>query len=586
MGYVLVLFSIGVILVGIRLYLKSKVKGKEKIYDLIVIGSGVVGSTSAICAAKKGLSVLVIEKDRHPRHKLGESLVPSSTALLDLIAETFNIPEFRDLLRYPSLVKKGIPAWPKNHFWFGVHSEGEILLPSSEFLFQTMPPPIGPDVHILRSSFDMYLASLFPTYGVDYIDKSTVSQIERSGSIWNIGTRLGNKQGKFLVDASGNGLVGRRFGNWNEPRTMKTNTRNIFGLFQVKGSVDLEFLSPQESFLFKRCCGTMHHCFKGGWIWVIPFDNNQVSVGMTLNRDIFPEDSSKSPEEEFWTVIEKFPSIFEHFSRMKLNGKIFRQGQIQKSCTSIIGEGYILTPHAAGFVDPLYSTGIAQSFAFILRFIPAIVDENGKMFPNYEKLRQVDKNFQIELAHADTLVASSYLSWNDPRKYQYVFYLWVLASQAQFRRVSGHDPDLNRPFLFGAGEVSKTNVPFPSSLNKIYEALLNEKDVSYIKKEFEDLASSFSSWEHRIRTGVIIDEQGRVNAGATPYDFICGKNFWRMITSESIPEGLLKMKELVCPKYMDLITQRRRPEAEENAFKALRIAFKPGDLGLPEKNKK
>ncbi|MBL0330607.1 MAG: tryptophan 7-halogenase [Bacteroidetes bacterium] len=49
-----------------------------KQYDVIVIGGGPSGSTSASLLALKGLSVLLLEKEAFPREHVGESLIPIS----------------------------------------------------------------------------------------------------------------------------------------------------------------------------------------------------------------------------------------------------------------------------------------------------------------------------------------------------------------------------------------------------------------------------------------------------------------------------------------------------------------------------
>jgi flavin-dependent dehydrogenase len=46
------------------------------LYDVIVIGGGPAGSSSATYLRKLGLSVLVLEKEKFPRDHVGESLIP------------------------------------------------------------------------------------------------------------------------------------------------------------------------------------------------------------------------------------------------------------------------------------------------------------------------------------------------------------------------------------------------------------------------------------------------------------------------------------------------------------------------------
>ena len=50
--------------------------------DVLVVGGGPAGSTAAALLAEKGYKVVLLEKDRHPRFHIGESLLPLNLPLL------------------------------------------------------------------------------------------------------------------------------------------------------------------------------------------------------------------------------------------------------------------------------------------------------------------------------------------------------------------------------------------------------------------------------------------------------------------------------------------------------------------------
>ena len=52
-------------------------------YDVIVAGSGPAGSTAATLLAQQDHNVLIIERSRHPRFHIGESMLPLSTLVFD-----------------------------------------------------------------------------------------------------------------------------------------------------------------------------------------------------------------------------------------------------------------------------------------------------------------------------------------------------------------------------------------------------------------------------------------------------------------------------------------------------------------------
>ncbi|MDH5668767.1 MAG: FAD-dependent oxidoreductase, partial [Nitrospira sp.] len=51
--------------------------------DVLVVGGGPAGAAISAQLAQKGWNVHVLEKDRHPRFHIGESLLPHTLPMLD-----------------------------------------------------------------------------------------------------------------------------------------------------------------------------------------------------------------------------------------------------------------------------------------------------------------------------------------------------------------------------------------------------------------------------------------------------------------------------------------------------------------------
>src|SRR5678809_249051 len=51
-------------------------------YDVVIAGGGPAGATAAIILARAGFSVCVLEKETHPRHHIGESILPRNMRLI------------------------------------------------------------------------------------------------------------------------------------------------------------------------------------------------------------------------------------------------------------------------------------------------------------------------------------------------------------------------------------------------------------------------------------------------------------------------------------------------------------------------
>ncbi|MGH8161082.1 MAG: NAD(P)/FAD-dependent oxidoreductase, partial [Gammaproteobacteria bacterium] len=58
-------------------------RGDPPACDVLVVGGGPAGSATATLLARRGRKVVMLEKDRHPRFHIGESLLPRSMPLLE-----------------------------------------------------------------------------------------------------------------------------------------------------------------------------------------------------------------------------------------------------------------------------------------------------------------------------------------------------------------------------------------------------------------------------------------------------------------------------------------------------------------------
>ena len=71
-------------------------------YDLIIIGAGPAGTAAAISAARRGASVLLLERGRFPRHKVcGEFVSAESLGLLGEFLDLEHAALIHDAVRIP-----------------------------------------------------------------------------------------------------------------------------------------------------------------------------------------------------------------------------------------------------------------------------------------------------------------------------------------------------------------------------------------------------------------------------------------------------------------------------------------------------
>lgn len=95
--------------------------------------------------------------------------------------------------------------------------------------------------------------------------------------------------------------------------------------------------------------GTLHHVFKGGWFWVIPFNNHPAatnplcSVGLQLDPRLYPQRNDLTPEAEFYTFVQQFPAIYAQLQRAHPVSDWQRVDRLQYSAHHIVGDRFALT---------------------------------------------------------------------------------------------------------------------------------------------------------------------------------------------------------------------------------------------------
>src|SRR5688572_30739558 len=98
-----------------------------KSHDVIIIGSGIAGSSLALVLQKAGVQTFVLERKTHPRFAIGEATIPTTSFLLNQLAADYDVPELGQVSHYLGLRERGCAAWPKQGFWYGLHSAGSPL---------------------------------------------------------------------------------------------------------------------------------------------------------------------------------------------------------------------------------------------------------------------------------------------------------------------------------------------------------------------------------------------------------------------------------------------------------------------------
>ena len=343
-------------------------------YDVAILGSGLAGTMLAAILARHGHRVVLIEKGSHPRFAIGESLLPQSTLWMWILGERFQVPEIQHLTRLETIQRHVTPTCGlKRTIGFLYHEEGARQDPAKGHLLVPPATPLTAESHLFRQEVDLYMLRVAQGYGADYRERLEVEGFD----LGKDGVRLRAAGGeeiraRYLVDGSGyRSPVADKFGLRDGAPELRTHSRTIFTHLRNVPLYD-DTLAPGESpgLSARWSDGTLHHVFSGGWFWIIPFNNHAAarnelcSVGLTLDLAAHPA-SGLAPEQEFWQVVDRYPSIAAQLRGAEAVRGWTSTGRLQYGASRGAGERFFLLAHAHGFIDALYSRGLISSFEII-----------------------------------------------------------------------------------------------------------------------------------------------------------------------------------------------------------------------------
>lgn len=306
----------------------------EKV-DILVIGAGPSGCVSSAYLNKQGVNVKVVERTMFPRLVVGESLIPK---VMDNLDEVGFIPA----IKKAGFEKKASSRFLRD----GIDSTFQFNDKFGEGWDWTWQVP--------RADFDQVIADEAQRQGVDIEFQAEVTgvQMNENHSITTVRDKNGNEkqiQAKFIIDSSGYGRVLPRFLNLDAPSNLTGNS-SIF-----THAKDAHRPSGVEGTQI-----TFEVINQYIWFWVIPFSNGITSIGVVGRTDLIEQLSpTKDGNEAMRNIIQQSKHFKDRFIDDELIYDPFIK--INYACTAkqLFGSGYVLTGNSSGFLDPVFSSGVA-----------------------------------------------------------------------------------------------------------------------------------------------------------------------------------------------------------------------------------
>lgn len=435
-------------------------KGRPEI-DVAILGSGIAGTALAAVLARQGAKVLILDAGSHPRFAIGESTIPYTSMLMRLVSERYDVPELKHLTTFHnSQANVSANGGIKKNFGFLYHREGEPQNPAECHEFP-IPKITHTENHFFRQDLDAWVLNVAVRYGAQVRQHARIVDVEGDDQGITIVSDKGEQwRSRFVVDASGfRSPIAAKYGLREEPSRLRHHSRSIF--------THMLDVTPYEDTVPKGIHGiadtwsegTLHHVFTGGWLWVIPFNNHPratnplVSVGLQVDPRVHPKPEGLTAEEEFRQFIDRFPSIRRQFQDARAVREWVATPRLQYSPRATVGHRYCLTSHAAGFIDPLFSRGMSNTFEIInalsWRLLEALREDDFSV----ERFDYVQHLEQGQLDFNDNLVANAYTSFSDYKLWDAWCRVWALGqilgtmeiNRAYAKYLNSHDEAVLKP---------------------------------------------------------------------------------------------------------------------------------------------
>ena len=300
--------------------------------DVLVVGGGPSGSTASALLCRRGYRVIQLEKDRHPRFHIGESLLPCNLPIMEELGVL-------EKVRALGVLKLGadFPSGEGNYQTFHFR---RALGDSPPHAFQ-----------VKREEFDQMLFEHARESGVDAREGVKVDRVTVDG----VGAVLAHAQdaegksfelrARYFVDASGrdtllgNALKLKRKNDKHQSAAIFAHFRGV----ERRPGDDAGNISIYN--------------FEHGWCWFIPLRDGVMSVGCVCWPEYLKQRRGRN-EAFLLDTLKMMPDAWGRMAGAEMTSEVRVTGNYSYTCARMAGPGWVMVGDAYAFVDPVFSSGV------------------------------------------------------------------------------------------------------------------------------------------------------------------------------------------------------------------------------------
>ncbi|MBA3609619.1 MAG: tryptophan 7-halogenase [Chthoniobacterales bacterium] len=342
----------------------------EAIYDVAIIGGGPAGSTAATLLARAGRRVIVCERDKFPRFHIGESLLPISMKTFTRLGVHEKFERAGFLRKYggemaSACSEEGV----KFYFKDGYRSQTET------------------SYQVPRAEFDKVLLDHAAENGAEVREQTPVKKVEFFADRVELQLEAEKINARYVIDASGRHSV---LGNHFQLKETYPHLQKI-SLFAHYEGVEAD--EGRDGTLTRQLRATDR------WFWYIPLPNDRASLGVVLDTALYKQ-SKKSPEQFLEDALAEQPFLARRMTHARRVTQVYASADFSYRQARLTGERWMLAGDAAGFIDPVFSSGVflallaGEQAADILDVVLDHPRKALRLFARYERiLRRAMKGY-------------------------------------------------------------------------------------------------------------------------------------------------------------------------------------------------